>query len=517
MPISVSSRARRSLALTVGLLPAVALAALPATRVVDTTAATAPAAPPAPIVWAPEGAGLDIERVRSSLAPAGEPLAQFQLPPDGPVRRDGRAIMPLPSDLTYQYSWSTETSLFYNRDRDLDRRVRDNTSIMQPNINGIFIWRPTRWLESTLELIVEREVGLQQEQQVVLPNGEIQRRPHRGDASVLVDQAYLTFRRVIAPFELSVGRRNYEDERRSIYDTSMDMVNLTFRQGTFRSELMYGREHLKNLELSPRLREQKDRNTTGIFYNEYRGIEDMRIAGWFIHRDDRTGREGRPKLYGSRVLGTPSAALSYWVEGGVLRGKDENQKHFRGWSYDTGVTYRFRSLPLNPNITIGYAFGSGDGDPNDTRNHEFRNSGFQAHEWRFAGVTQFKVLGEALDPELNNIKIWTFGVGVRPTAASSLDVVYHRYKLDKLSDTLRGTAITAQMAQYDADLRKEIGHGVDIVLGLRNILGFKRLGLDLRVGWLLPGKAFLTNVGTDERPIPRYGDRSTAIVVKLWY
>ena len=444
-------------------------------------------------------------------------LAQFQLPPlpEGPIRRDGRAPI-LPSDLTYQYSWSTETTGTYRRDRDLDKRVRDNSHILQPNINGVFIYRPFNWIESTLEVLLEREIAIREEPRVVRPDGTVEVAPKR-DTSLLVDQAYLTFRRAIAPFELSIGRRNYEDERRSLYDTSMDVVDLTYRQGTFRSQLLYGREHLRNLELSPRLREQKDKNDTAIFYNEYRGIEDMRIAAWYIARHDRNGLEGDPRLIGGRVLGTPSAALSYWAEAGILRGKDEKHVPFRGRTYDVGATYRFPSLPFAPNITIGYAYGSGDDNPNDTVNHEFRNTGLHAHEWRFAGVTQFKVLGEALDPELNNLKVFTVGIGFRPTAASSLDFVFHKYRTDKITDSVRNSAITAQMAQVDTHLSKDVGRGFDIILGLRNLFGIKRLGVDLRIGWLLPGKAFLTNDGTDENPLLRRADKSTAIVFKLWY
>ena len=441
-------------------------------------------------------------------------VAQFQLP-ETPIRRDGRAVI-MPSELTYQYSWSTETTSTYRRDRDLDRRVRDNSHIAQPNINGVFVYRPVNWLESTLELLLEREFPIQEEGRVTLPNGNVQVAPKR-EASLLVDQAYLTVRRAIAPFEVSVGRRNYEDERRSLYDTSMDMVNLTYRQGTFKSELMYGRERLRNLELSPRLREQKDKNDTGIFYNEYRGIEGMRIAAWYIARHDRTGQEGDPRLIGGRVLGNPSATLSYWGEFGFVRGKDEKKNNFHGRSFDLGTTYRFPSLPFAPNVTIGYAYGSGDANPDDNKNNEFRNTGLHAYEWRFAGVTQFKVLGEALDPELNNIKISTLGIGFRPTASTSLDVVYHRYRADKIVDQIRGTAITAQMAQVDTHLSRDIGRGIDVILGMRNLFGVKRLGVDLRVGWLLPGRAFVTNDGTDENPNLRRADRSTAIVFKLWY
>jgi alginate production protein len=477
----------------------------------------AAALPATPSIEAP-GAAPRTDEERSSLprdarTMSARQLAQFQLPEIAPGQKDQPK---LPSQLRYQYSYSTETTMTYQRDRDLDTRLRDNSNIFAPNFNGVVIYRPTNWLETTLELILEREIALQEEDSVTLPSGEVVPRKRRRN-SLLIDQAFVTIREVIAPFELTIGRRNYEDDRRTLYDTSMDMVNLSYKQGLFRAQAMLGREHLKNLELAPRLTEAKDQNDTFIFYSEYRGIEDVKLAGYFIARHDRAGVEGKPRLLGVRALGTPSEALSYWAEVGYLGGKDPAYKTYAGRAYDVGLTYRFKNLPFWPNVTVGHAFGSGDDKSNPTKNFAFRRSGLHSNEWRFAGIPQFKVFGEVLDPDLSNIDILTLGLGFRPASNASLDFVYHRYRLDKIAAEIHGWGLTAEMNQVDTRPSKNVGSELDIVLGLRNLFGVKRLGLDVRLGWFFPGDAFVTNVGTDQNPMLRPADKSVALVAKLWW
>ncbi|MFN0300075.1 MAG: alginate export family protein [Burkholderiales bacterium] len=441
-------------------------------------------------------------------------LAQFQLPPS---TGDGKpAALELPKRLTYQYVYGSESTLLYRRDRDLNKQVRDNSNVVAPNVNGVVIYRPTDWLETTLELIFEREVPIHEEREVTLPNGEVVRALRRRP-TLLVDQAFVTFREFTAPFELSVGRRNYEDERRSLFDTSLDVVSATLRQGRFRAEFFAGREVWTDLDLAPKSQEAKDRINTYVAYAEWRGIEDLKVAGYAIYRNDWAQLEGKPRLYGVRALGTPSTRLNYWGEFAFVRGSDEANRKLTGYSWDVGATYRFENLPFNPNVTLGYAYGSGDSDPTSDRNREFRQSGLHSNERRFAGIPQFKVFGEVLDPDLTNIQILTIGLGLRPTPGFSIDLVYHRYRLNHLADSIRNSAITAQMAQVDTHLSKFVGEGLDLVLGFRSLFGIRRLGLDFRLGWFKPGKAFIRNEGDDVDPILRNADKGIAIVAKIWW
>ena len=207
----------------------------------------------------------------------------------------------------------------------------------------------------------------------------------------------------------------------------------------------------------------------------------------------------------------------------MLRGKDETKKQFRGYAVDLGGTYRFPHLPYAPSITLGFAYGSGDGNPNDRRNREFRQTGLQSNEGRLAGIPKLKYYGEALDPELSNLQIFTLGVGFRPAPNVSVDLVYHRYKLNHLADTLRNSALTAEMNQDASRPSKQVGDALDIVVGIRNLFGIRRLGLDLRAGWFFPGHAFRNEVITTN-PVTRRqtssyrnADLGISVIAKFWY
>lgn len=442
-------------------------------------------------------------------------MAQFQLPESKPGAQAPPA--PLPGRLTYQYVYGSETTLIYRKDRDLDRRVRDNSNILAPNINGIVIYRPFNWLETTLELIFEREIAAKEEDVVLLPDGSRQVAQRRRN-SLLVDQAHFTIRDIIAPFEFTVGRKNYEDDRRWLYDTSMDVVSTGFRWGRWRAEALVGREIYRSLELAPRRRETPDYLNTQVYHAEYRGFEDLRLSTYAIARHDQRKLEGRPWHLGVRALGTPNNMFSYWVELGLTRGRDEQRREYSGRGYDIGGTYRFIGLPYFPSFTLGYAFGSGGGnDPSARRNYDFRQTGLHSNEWKFAGIPQFKVYGEGLDPDLTNLQIFTAGVGFYPAPRVSVDLVYHRYRTDKIVDEVRNGQITAQMAQVDTHLSKDVGQGVDVIIGVRNLFGIRRLGLDLRMGWFYPGKAYLRNEGTEDRPDIRRANKAVGVTAKLWW
>jgi alginate production protein len=108
----------------------------------------------------------------------------------------------------------------------------------------------------------------------------------------------------------------------------------------------------------------------------------------------------------------------------------------------------------------------------------------QDNEDRITGLGNVKYYGELLDPDLSNIEIFTAGVGIRPSASSSLEIVAHKYRQAKLDDDdIRGSPISPELNGNS----KDIGTEVDAILALR--LG-NGLGLESKLGWFSPGKAF---------------------------
>ena len=461
---------------------------------------------------AAETGGEQLSKERAADGVPKGPMAQFQLPLE---TRIGRPPRPEAQFLKYQYSWGSESEIRYRRNPDLNHRVRDDFLLLLPQLNGAVIYRPNDWLTTTLEMIVEREIAVQEEKAIILPNGETQFAPKRR-TSLLVDQAFVTIRGFTAPFEFHAGRRNYEDERHWLYDTSMDVASIMFRKGSIRAEAFAGREVLWDLDLLQK--QAKDRIDTYMLYADYRGIEDIVFAGYTVFRNDRARKEGRPLHFGVGARGMPSENFSFWTQLASTRGSDELKRNFSAYAFDVGGTYRFLGLPFQPNVTLGVAFATGDGNPDDNKNTEFRQTGLQSNEAKFAGVSQFLVYGEVLDPELSNVGILTAGLGFRPAPSVTVDLVYHRYRLDRIADEIRNSALTAQMNQDDANLSRDMGSAFDIVLGFRNLFGVRRLGLDVRVGWFFPGKkAFRIEEGDPDNPVFLRADQGNSVVAKIWY
>lgn len=454
-------------------------------------------------------------------------LAQFQLPkapsgdqvspgdPDAPRYPE----RPLISRLTYQFSYGSESDITYRRDADLDKRLRDNSLILSPQINGNVIYRPSDRVEMMLEMILQRDIAAKEQKVVTLPNGQTQVAPRRY-TSLPIDQAWVTFKQ-LGSIDLTLGRRNFEDDRHWLYDTSLDGALVKLKQGAFQAEFSASRKDRLDLDLLAPV--QKTRTDNYMFYLGYRGIEDIKLAGYTILRKDQTGREGDPVHMGLRAYGMPSDRLNFWTELGLLRGKDEVKKNFKGHAIDVGGTYRFPDLPYAPNVTLGYAYATGDDNPNDNTNHQFRQTGLQSNEGRLGGVPRLKYYGEALDPELSNLQILTAGLGFRPAPNVSVDLVYHHYRLNKIADEIRNSALTALMNQDDTRLSKDAGRGLDIVLGFRNLFGVRRLGLDLRAGWFFPGKAFrnedkvIDPVTNEEKSVFRKANKSISVIAKFWF
>ncbi len=164
-----------------------------------------------------------------------------------------------------------------------------------------------------------------------------------------------------------------------------------------------------------------------------------------------------------------------------MRGREANTK-LRGYGVDALGAYAF-DLPLSPRLILGYAFGSGDSDPGDNRDHAFRQTGLQGNEVELGGVTYLTFYGEAFDPELSNMSIFTGGLGAEPVEDVSVDLLYHYYRQDEASDQLRRSALRAAPSGRDKDL----GHEIDLVIGFA---GIEHLEFRGSFGYFVPGGAF---------------------------
>jgi alginate production protein len=437
-------------------------------------------------------------------------LAQFELPKSA---GDGPSSVPVQqaTRLSFAYSYGMESPFTYRRDNDFDSGVRDNSFVFKTKVFGSIIYRPTDWLTTTLEMKLGREYPIREENEIQLPNGDLKIAQKR-EPTLLVEQAIVTVRNVIAPFEINVGRRNYEDERHWLFDGSIDVASLSYRHENVRAEAMIGRDVLWSMDL---LRHAKKQPTEMMMlYGDYRGFDNSVVGGYLMRRNDLSGKEGKLIMFGLRASGKPTAAFSYWSEFALLRGSDESGNKFKASAFEVGGTYRFADLPFDPNVTLAYAYGSGDGNPDDGVNNEFRQTGLQSNEARYIGLAKFKTYGEMIDPELSNLKILTLGLGARATPGISVDLAYHRYQLNAIASEIRNWGLTAQMNTLSTAQSKDVGQELDLVVGFRGLFGVRRLGLDLRAGKFFPGQAFRRSDGADG---VRGANPGVSVVAKFRY
>lgn len=482
------------------------------------SAGGAPAAWPLAAAWLLAVAASGPATAQIKPPAAGQEV--YDLPAGGPAVSGGFGTLPRaggapPAFLPYQYSIGTESDITYTKDADLDRQTRDNSLIAAPQVNGYILYRPNARVEALLEMILEREYAWKEEAVVQLPGGGTQTAPRRRP-SLLIDQALITFKE-LGPALLTLGRRNFEDDRHWLYDTSLDTAFVRARLGNVVTDVALARKDWFDGDLAQKV--PRGRTTDTLVHVEYRGIEDHRIAAYAIRRDDKAGQgEGDPLHLGLRASGAPDDRFSYWAGLGWLRGRDETGQRLRGHAVDAGLIYRFPSLPWRPSLLFGYASGSGDGDPDDGVNRQFRQTGLHSNEFRAAGVSKFKYYGEVLDPDLSNLRIVSLGIGFRPVTGVFVDVMWHRYTLHHLADEVRNAGLTALMNQDDSQLSRRVGQELDVVIGLRNLFGVRRLGVDIRIGWLLPGPAFRNEITSGPAAGEfRRADRGMKMVVKIWY
>lgn len=284
--------------------------------------------------------------------------------------------------------------------------------------------------------------------------------------------------------QLRIGRQDFEDEMEWLFDEELDGLRLMAKAGDWDGEISLTREQVFDRDLLNEDKRDKIDNYLFRVGNEF--DSKSRIDGYVLYRDAQPYRNQVEEdlLYmGVQSLGriAGSKRARYWLNAAYVGGEIEGRL-ISGYGFDAGFIFT-PNARWNPSLVFGFAYGSGDEDDREGRDTNFRQTGLQDNSWRFNGVASFRYLGEALDPELSNLSILTAGVGVKPTKRFSMDLVYHYYRQNKLSDDLRDTHLDMDPSGEDA----ELGHGIDLVIGFDEI---SNLQVEFVVGWFLPGRAF---------------------------
>ena len=147
---------------------------------------------------------------------------------------------------------------------------------------------------------------------------------------------------------------------------------------------------------------------------------------------------------------------------GLVQVADTSRRDVSGWA--TELTFSWE-LPLDsePVLSAAYAYGSGDSDPGDGEDGNFRQTGLHGDNSKFRGISRFRYYGETIRPELSNVGIATLSAGTPapgPTGGEAwLEVIYHNYRQAELSDTFK----TDRLDVDPNGLSKDLGNAFDVV------------------------------------------------------
>lgn len=351
---------------------------------------------------------------------------------------------------------------------DLDDARADDLSTLEPELRLAFSFDPTRMLQTFLEMELKKKFALEEEGKKKTRRTELE-----------LKEAFISFKEVMDGLSFRIGRQLFRDGRRWLYDEELDAARVFYRTSTLSLDLSASRKELVDRDLLNS--DRKERINNYLLYGRYAVSKGVGIAAYGFVRDDRSAERDSPIFFGLHSRGEIVRALDYWLELAHVRGR-EGSRRIRGTGFDLGATYK-AALPLEPSLTVGYAFGTGDADPNGRVDRSFRQTGLQGNKARFNGVTRFKVYGELFDPELSNLSVFTGGIGLRPSRRSSLDLVYHRYLQDEASTRIRDSAIRAT----PTGLSRKLGSELDLIAGYREI---RNVDVSLVLGYFVPGEAF---------------------------
>lgn len=339
-------------------------------------------------------------------------------------------------------------------------------------LRGRFEWIPhaTRSVSAMLQIKAEEEREITDEADEFSDRSRL-----------TLGRAYVMLHGLIGKHgSLQAGRSRFDDRRDWSFNRDIDALRLFFDWSRWQVQLAVGEE------LVDPARRHRDVLNTYAAASFYPGGEH-KLTAYVLDRDDRfvvngTPRDFSPRHFGVRAFGE-TKIWEYWLDAAIARGRDRGVP-MRGSAVDAGVTW-IAPVALEPSITLGYAMGSGDDDPSDGVSKTFRQTGLHLNNGKFNGVSSFRYYGELMRPELANLHVETLGVGLRPREKTSLDVIFHRYRLDEPASQL----IEAAMEDRTLNLiDRDVGTEWDIVFGYEEWLHWE---LELDIGYFVPGDAFL--------------------------
>ncbi|MEH6628227.1 MAG: alginate export family protein [Motiliproteus sp.] len=377
----------------------------------------------------------------------------------------------------FTYKAYVENTLEVEREFDLNDSKPDDTTISEPEAGLKLLLDSDDRFRLFGELLLSRRYFL---------DNDTNKSPR--DWQLNVEQAYFEYGGSQDDFKLRLGRQTFADKMEWLYDADLDGIRLFYELGQINLELSATEEETFNGDVLNNRSDRNERIRNYMFVASYAPKKKVNISGYVIYLDERAYKGSRPEdllFVGVQSVGKVNSNFSYWLNAAYVTGertRSSDVRKIEANGLDIGATFVLDKV-LEPSFTLGYAYGSGDGERSEGKDRNFRQTGLQDNDYRFNGVTSFRYLGELVDPELSNMSIVTVGIGFRPTKKSSIDIVYHRYDQVKAVDRLTGTNIDRD----PLGISKDLGYELDVIIGSREIDDVYIEGV---FGYFSPGKAF---------------------------
>jgi alginate production protein len=350
-------------------------------------------------------------------------------------------------------------------------------------------------------------------------------------------QAWIEFKNLfdINPLSLKVGRQRFREDRGNWWDRDMDAIRLSFDTTLTSGFVSFGQNLGKHRIGSVYKLEQDEENRFRLlgetshklannhkisgrflFEHDYSDLEDI---GQNISSDDRDDNDYSLLWTGLRAQGplltSPKSklidGLRYRADLMSVIGEEETistssgpsldlrtvnahqKRDVRGWAFDGSVETKIKHW-LNPVITLGYAFGSGD-DGQGT-NTTFRQTGLEGNtsyypEGRVA--SPLRNHGEVLRPELSNIHILNLGLNIPFLTASDFNFNYYSYWRANQKSDVPSNGIDASLSASGHNIGQAIDLAAHINLSEEMKLTsplMQRTNLRLKLGSFYSGEAY---------------------------
>jgi alginate production protein len=311
-------------------------------------------------------------------------------------------------------------------------------------------------------------------------------------------QAWIFMQNVAdSPFSLQLGRQRFADKRQWWWNDELDAARIYYNKENFAAEFALGEEAgVKRSDedfVDPRqdnvfrllgdgIWQWDEKQFLSVFYLSQFDHSATEAIGDHVNRRKEDRFDADLTWFGARAFGkrrvNDEVKLGYWFDSAWVFGRetvldytgidatrsqviDRHENDVRGWAVDTGVTW-FTNLPYEPYFIAGYARASGDSDPNDGVDNNFRQSSLQGNKVKFGSTQRFRWYGEAFRPELSNMQIWSLGVGLPLSEQSSIDFLYHDYRQVEPSATIRNSRLRTNPDGLHTDLGEEF----DLIVSL---------------------------------------------------